>query len=133
MPDVSPSPSSWLVACLCAGWCRTCDDYQGVMTDAQRQHPGVRFAWVDIEDHADDLDDTDGAAEDIDNFPTLLLVRDGKPHFFGTVLPHAAVLQRLLAQAQSGELPAKTDATALRLAHAVSRLVASRPQAVRLP
>ena len=103
------------------------------MTDAQRQHPGVRFAWVDIEDHADDLDDTDGAAEDIDNFPTLLLVHDGKPHFFGTVLPHAAVLQRLLAQAQSGELPAKTDATAQRLADAVSRLVASQPQAVRLP
>jgi len=132
MPDAAPSPSPWLVVCLCAAWCRTCDDYRAVMTEAARAHPGLRFAWVDIEDHADALDDSEGAAEDIENFPTLLLARGGVPLFFGTLLPHAGVLNRLLAQALAGELPPLADATARRMADAVERLVHDQPQQVRL-
>lgn len=132
MPD-APSPSSpWLVACLCAAWCRTCDDYRAVMAQAGRAHPAMRFAWVDIEDHADALDDAEGAAEDIENFPTLLLARDGVPHFFGTVLPHTGVLQRLLAQADAGDLPPLADATARRMAQAVAQLVDAEPDDVRI-
>lgn len=92
----------------------------------------MRFAWVDIEDHADALDDSEGAAEDIENFPTLLLARDGVPHFFGTLLPHAGVLQRLLAQALAGDLPSLADATARRMAQAVARLVEEEPDEVRV-
>jgi hypothetical protein len=125
-----PAPSSWLVACLCAGWCRTCDDYRAVMAEAARAHPGWRFAWVDIEDHADALDDAAGASEDIENFPTLLLVRDGAAHFFGPLLPHAGVLARLLDQAAADQLPPVNDAAAVHMAAAVSRLVQRAPDAV---
>lgn len=128
MPPTDPSP--WLVACLCAGWCRTCDDYRRVMAEAARAHPGWRFAWVDIEDHADALDDPDGAGEDIENFPTLLLARQGVAHFFGPVLPHAGVLDRLLAQAAADQLPPAAPVAAQRLARAVSALVDEAPQAV---
>lgn len=131
-PDPSPWPPPWLVACLCAGWCRTCDDYRSVMAEAARAHPGWRFAWVDIEDHADALDDPDGAAEDIENFPTLLLAHQGVAHFFGPVLPHAGVLARLLAQAAAGQLPPVAPGAAQRLAAAVAALVHRTPQAVAL-
>lgn len=136
MPDHSAAPAAapprWLVACLCAAWCRTCDDYRQVMAEAQRAHPGLQFAWVDIEDHADALDDVDGAAEDIDNFPTLLLSQGDTPHFFGTLMPQAGVLERLLTQAEAGELPPVADATARRMAGAVRRLWASNAQAIGL-
>lgn len=132
MPDAPSPPSPWLVACLCAAWCRTCDDYRAVMAEAERTHPAMRFAWVDIEDHADALDDAEGAAEDIENFPTLLLARGGVPHFFGTLLPHAGVLQRLLAQALAADLPPLGDATARRMAQAVARLVEDEPSQVRI-
>ncbi|HJV68196.1 thioredoxin family protein [Ideonella sp.] len=128
----SPPTSHWLVACLCAAWCRTCDEYRTVMAEVARAHPAMRFAWVDIEDHADALDDPDGAAQDIENFPTLLIVHGQTPHFFGTVLPHAGVLDRLVAQAEAGLLPHLAEPTARRLAGAVARLCQDAPRAVRL-
>jgi hypothetical protein len=124
--------SGWLVACLCAAWCRTCDDYREVMSKAVRAHPGVRFAWVDIEDHADALDDPTGAAQDIENFPTLLIAHDGAPHFFGTVTPQPRVLARLVHQALAGELRALGGADAHRLATAVTALAAQDPKATRV-
>jgi hypothetical protein len=57
--------------------------------------------WIDIEDHADALEDGDEDIPDIENFPTLLLLRDGEPVFHGTVLPHAQVAERLLQQADA--------------------------------
>ena len=39
---------------------------------------------------------------DVDNFPTLLIQRDDVVAFFGTVLPDAALAERLL-QAQTGQ------------------------------
>jgi len=101
-----------------------------------RAHPGLRFAWVDIEDHADALDDPEGAAEDIENFPTLLIARVDGPHplpfFFGTVLPHAGVLARLVAQAEAGQLAPLADPAARRVAGAVAQLWRDAPRAVRL-
>jgi hypothetical protein len=132
VPHAERGDSPWLVACLCAAWCRTCDEYRATLAEAARAHPGWQFAWVDIEDHADALDDPDGAAEDIENFPTLLLVRDGVPHFFGTLLPQPGVLARLLVQAAASELPAVHSAAARHMARAVQALAASAPQAVAL-
>lgn len=83
--------SGWLVACLCAAWCRTCDDYREVMIEAARTHPGLRFAWVDIEDHAELADDFD-----VQTFPTLLVAGEEGTRFVGPLLPHAETLSRML-------------------------------------
>lgn len=124
MPEsVTPSPSTLLVACLCAGWCTTCDAYRPRLAELAPQHPQVRFAWVDIEDHADALEAAYPGGPEIENFPTLLVLRDGAPVFFGTVLPHLNVLERLLQEAP--RRPLLADAGAQALARGVSALVGS--------
>lgn len=107
------------LACLCAAWCQTCTDYRLTFEALVAQAPGLRLAWVDIEDHADALE-AFGTVPDVDNFPTLLLMRGEQPVFYGTVLPHAAVAQRLLAQAQA--LPVLHEAEVQHLAQAVAEL-----------
>jgi thiol-disulfide isomerase/thioredoxin len=123
-PDLT-AQEPLLVACLCATWCTTCEAYRALFEAQALAHPGVRFAWIDIEDHSDALEAADGGAPDIQNFPTLLLMQDGKVRFFGTVLPHAAVLERLLREAQQGSLPVLTDPQTLSLGRAVDHLIAS--------
>ncbi len=93
-----------LVACLCAEWCGVCRDYEAVF-DALAPEPGMRKAWVDIEDHADALGDLD-----VTNFPTLLIARGDTVLFHGPVEPQPATLARLERLAQRGELPALADA-----------------------
>lgn len=89
-----------LVACLCAGWCGTCREYfPGFAAQAASRDTGARFLWVDIEDH----DEVPGDL-DIDNFPTLLFVRDDEVLFFGTVTPHLSTLERLVDRALAGDL-----------------------------
>lgn len=88
-----------LVACLCAGWCTTCDAYRPVLVDVAAQRPGMRFAWIDIEDDADALGDD---ALDIATFPTLMVLQGGRPLFHGTLLQHAGTLLRLLDSLQAG-------------------------------
>ncbi len=124
----SPAPSSAparVVACLCAGWCTTCQAYGATFADVARAHPGLRFAWIDIEDHADALGD---AALEIENFPTVMLLSDGRPEFFGTILPHASTLQRMVEAAERGALaPAGVDDTAQALAPGVWALAHALP------
>ncbi|WP_374588607.1 thioredoxin family protein [Ideonella dechloratans] len=117
----SPSPVL-LLACLCAAWCPTCVSYQQAFQALAAQHPEARLVWIDIEDHADALEDGDEDIPDIENFPTLLLLRDGQPVFHGTVLPHAEVAERLLQQAPS--LRPLADASVRALARAVAGLAA---------
>jgi thiol-disulfide isomerase/thioredoxin len=88
-----------LVACLCAGWCTTCDAYRPVLADVAAQRPGMHFAWIDIEDDADALGDD---SLDIETFPTVMVLRAGRPLFHGTLLPHAGTLLRLLDSLQAG-------------------------------
>lgn len=116
------APAELTLACLCAGWCTTCTAYRETFAALAAAHPGVRCVWVDIEDHADALEDGSGEAPDIENFPTLLLLQGGQPRFFGTVLPHAAVAERLLAQAGDGALAPLRDAASLSVARAVQAL-----------
>lgn len=47
------------------------------------------FRWVDIEDEADWI----GHAE-VENFPTLLILRDDRVLFFGPMLPQPGILER---------------------------------------
>ncbi len=95
-----------LVACLCAAWCRTCDEYRPTF-DALAAEFGAQahFVWVDIEDEADAL-----GAVDVVDFPTLLIARDGRPCFFGPVLPHAQTARQLVRRAAQGALPDLDDA-----------------------
>ncbi len=88
-------PQGRLVACLCAAWCGTCGTYQEAFTSLAARFSGDCFVWIDIETHADRLGDLD-----IDNFPTVLVqpAAGGRPQFYGTLLPHIEVLERMLAR-----------------------------------
>ncbi len=114
-----------LVACLCAGWCTTCAAYRATLAEVAAAHPGLRFAWIDIEDDSDALGD---AALDIENFPTVMLLRAGRVLFHGTVLPHAATLHRLLDALRSDALaPGDAATVPAEMAAAVWRLGPQRP------
>jgi len=85
------TPGTWLVACYCAAWCDTCTQYRPKLEALSEALPGYACAWIDIEDHPDLLGD-----EDVENFPTLLVQRDGRVLFYGPMLPHIGHLERLL-------------------------------------
>ena len=85
------SPGAFAVYCLCAEWCGPCRDYRPGFLGLATQFPRVRFGWLDIEERADDLGDLD-----IENFPTLLIMRGDLVLFFGTMLPHLGHLQRTI-------------------------------------
>ncbi|SFC67770.1 Thiol-disulfide isomerase or thioredoxin [Cupriavidus sp. OV038] len=105
-------PAGRLVACLCADWCGTCKDYMSGFAALAARYPGDCFVWIDIETHADRL----GEDIDIENFPTVLIqpVAGSDPHFYGTVLPHLEVLERMLDRgasmpAAASEIPEVLD------------------------
>ncbi|MES2102940.1 MAG: thioredoxin family protein [Pseudomonadota bacterium] len=81
----------WLVACLCAAWCDTCGSYRAAFDALREQHPEKCFAWLDIEDQAHLVDEID-----VENFPTILIQHGDAVLFFGTMLPDARQLHRLL-------------------------------------
>jgi thioredoxin 1 len=87
----------WIIACLCAAWCDVCTSFRPNFEQLAAQHPDKRFVWVDIEDQADIVGDID-----VDNFPTLLIQHADTVAFFGTVLPDASQVNRLL-RAQTGK------------------------------
>ena len=113
-----------LVACLCAAWCHTCTAYRSTLAAVAAARPGLRFAWIDIEDDADALGDD---ALDIETFPTLMLLRAGRPLFHGPLLPHAATLTRLLDTLATDSLaPGAAAGVPLAMATAVWRLAPQR-------
>jgi thiol-disulfide isomerase/thioredoxin len=122
---VPTHPQAPLVACLCAAWCQTCDSYHEVFRELAQRFPQWRFVWVDIEDHADALEGASGEAPDITDFPTLLLKQGPQLAFFGVLLPHAGVLERLLQQADLGSLRAPAEAHSAALADRVQALADS--------
>jgi thiol-disulfide isomerase/thioredoxin len=99
------STAPLLVACLCAAWCRTCDDYRATFDLLAREFAGqARFVWVDIEDEEDAL-----GALDVVDFPTLLVARGDAAVFFGPVLPHAQTARQLLQRALHDQLGVVTN------------------------
>ena len=105
--DATGDSPPWLVACLCAAWCRTCDEYRPTFAAAARAHPDMRFAWIDIEDHSDALGPL---ALDIDDFPTLLIARGNALRFLGPLLPHRETLLRTIEAARAATLtPSAVD------------------------
>ncbi|MEO8409144.1 MAG: thioredoxin family protein [Propionivibrio sp.] len=79
------------VICLCADWCSTCRDYRGGFDALAENLPAARFHWLDIEEQGDELGDLD-----VENFPTILIVRGTNVLFYGTLLPHLSHLRRLI-------------------------------------
>ncbi|HET9823318.1 MAG TPA: thioredoxin [Burkholderiaceae bacterium] len=100
--------ASLRVACLCADWCHVCSGWRDEFEATLRQ-AGVPARWIDIEDEEELL----GPIE-VDDFPTLLVVRDGQPVWFGVIAPRAEALRRRLDAARA--TPALQDAALRRLA-----------------
>lgn len=118
--DTCPESPELLVACLCAAWCRTCDDYRTTFDRLRNEFAvGYRFLWVDIEDDEALVGDVD-----IDDFPTLLIARGSVPAFFGPVTPQVAVSRQLLSRAGEDSLGGVEGEAVHAL---VARLVRSRP------
>jgi len=93
--DPTPAPDDLWVICLCAEWCGACREYRPLFEGVARSHPGLRFAWVDIEDHAELADPFD-----VETFPTLLVAGADGTRFLGPLLPHAETLSRMLSALQ---------------------------------
>jgi len=77
--------------CLCADWCDTCRDYEGAFEQRARRRDDAIHVWLDIEDDSDWLGDID-----VETLPTLLVLHEDRPMFFGPVLPHIDVIDRTL-------------------------------------
>lgn len=106
MSEALDAARPWLVACLCAAWCRTCGEYRQTFDGLAREFAHeVRFVWVDIEDDEDAL-----GGVDVADFPTLLVAHGDAIDFFGPVLPHAQTARQLVGRAVRGELGTVTDA-----------------------
>ena len=86
----APTDLTWVV-CLCADWCGLCRDYRVVLEGLAQSCTAFRFAWLDIEDHAELVGDVD-----IETFPTLLVADTAGILFFGPLTPQAQTLRRLL-------------------------------------
>lgn len=115
-----PAPALRVVA-LCAAWCGTCRDYAVVFAARAARDAAAGYLWLDIEDDADWVD-----ALDVEDFPTLLVLRDGAPLFFGPLRPQPEVLDRTVeALGQAVPLPAQAapelHALGARLAALASR------------
>ena len=91
MPVSSPTPPVSLV-CLCAAWCRLCDDYrplfERVAAELRATVPQVEARWIDIE-----------------TFPTLVIAGPEGVRFAGPLLPREDTLRRLVAHAITDVAP----------------------------
>jgi thiol-disulfide isomerase/thioredoxin len=83
------------VACLCAAWCRTCDDYRpafdAAVDELRRAGVSVTTHWIDIEDEAELVGDYD-----VETFPTLLVADAHHVRFVGPLTPQPDTVRRLL-------------------------------------
>ncbi|MBS0609077.1 MAG: thioredoxin family protein [Proteobacteria bacterium] len=114
----SSETPAWWVVCLCAQWCGTCREYQGVFEELARAWPQVRFEWVDVEDEEEAVGDVD-----VETFPTILIADGQVARFLGPVLPQAQVLGRML-QAMQGD--SRTPAADTQAQALFQRIAASR-------
>ena len=106
MSEIVDTAPPLLVACLCAAWCRTCDDYRETFDAlAGEFHHRARFVWVDIEDDEHALDGVD-----VVDFPTLLIAHGDRIHFYGPVTPHPQTARQLVQRALQGALGSGADA-----------------------
>ena len=83
------------IACLCAAWCRLCDDdrptLQALAAEFTHADMHAHWHWVDIEDEAELVGELD-----VETVPTLVIADDAQVRFAGPVTPQRETLQRLL-------------------------------------
>jgi thioredoxin reductase (NADPH) len=87
--------SGFLVACLCAAWCKTCTEFRGTFDKLAKENTDAKFVWLDVEDDGALVGDID-----IENFPTLAVFRGDTPLFYGVTMPQEGVVARTLASLQ---------------------------------
>ena len=85
-------PGARVVACLCAAWCDTCEEFRKTFEKLAAEDPSAAYVWIDIEDDAALVGDID-----VENFPTIAVFRDSKPLFYGVTLPQEGVVARTLS------------------------------------
>jgi len=93
----------WMV-CLCAAWCRTCDDYAETLRRVAAEFAPIALRWIDIEDEAELIGDVD-----VETFPTVLIGHADTLWFAGPLLPQPEVLRRLLANLLRVRAPATAE------------------------
>ena len=110
------------VVCLCAAWCRLCDDYAPVLVQVTEalaaDGVALRRHWIDIEDEAELVGEFD-----VETFPTVVVIGPDGVRFAGPLTPQPDTLRRVLratlVEAQPGaRWPAvapEIEAFALRL------------------
>lgn len=94
---------------LCAAWCDTCGDFHATAQRLADSHPDIVFAWLDIEDDEAIVGDVD-----VENFPTLAIVRGETVLHFGVSLPHEAGVARLIEEMMVREQAASDVPDAVR-------------------
>ncbi len=84
-------PGESLVTCLCAEWCDVCREYRPGFDALAKRFPQLRFDWLDVEDDAEQVGELE-----IENFPTIRVMRGGVQLFYGAMPPQPEQLARLL-------------------------------------
>ena len=79
------------VTCLCAEWCDVCREYRPEFAALAERFPQAEFAWLDIEDDADEV-----GGREVENFPTIEVKRGEAQLFYGVLLPKPEHLVRVL-------------------------------------
>jgi thioredoxin 1 len=110
---LSPTPRQVDVLFLCAEWCGVCRDLKGMFEELSAIQPSVHWTWVDVEDHSEIFDDLE-----LDTFPSLLVMLNKRPWFFGSIEPRKEVVLRIvtkISESPSPMLSAPIDATVVEL------------------
>lgn len=68
------------LACLCAAWCRLCENYalalEREVADLASKGTALRMHWIDIEDEVELVGDVD-----VETFPTVVIADHDKVRF----------------------------------------------------
>ena len=98
-----PHNRMWVV-CLCAAWCRACEDYRSIFASASDlmapRYLESHFVWFDVEDHADVMGDLE-----IENFPSVLIADVAGIRFLGPITPQLGTLVRLVEAMHDSAAP----------------------------
>ena len=78
------------MTCYCAEWCDVCGAYRDGFFALAGRFPQAEFRWVDIEDHPPEFE--------VENFPTIEVLRGGETLFRGPQPPNHDLLERLLRE-----------------------------------
>jgi thioredoxin-like negative regulator of GroEL len=90
-----------LIACLCAGWCSSCQSWLTDFSNLCKDFSDDCFVWVDIEDHPDLV-----AEIDLETLPILLIQDADSVHFLGPIQPRVELVARMLMRTEpSGNFP----------------------------